>query len=108
MRRHPNVHQHSSKTTLNAVKVTKIFGVETQPRAILSQQGRGAFARLGIAVEGHHGGARCAVQQGRRMPPTPERAIHVGTAVLRSEEREALLQQNGNVVGHGGGAVNNV
>ena len=61
MRRHPNVHQHSSKTTLNAVKVTEIFGVETQPGAILGQQGRGAFARLGIAVECHHGSAGRAV-----------------------------------------------
>ena len=108
MRRHPNVHQHSSKTTLNAVKVTEIFGMETEPGAVLGQQGRGAFAGLGIAIECIHRGPERTLEQRRRMPTAPERAIHVSTAVLRGEERQALLQQNGNVVGHGRGAVNNV
>jgi hypothetical protein len=77
--------------------------METQATWMSSEQVSGAFAGSGIAVHRVDRAMRCAGQDRRGVAAAAEGAIQIGTTVLRSEERQALLKQNWNVAGHSAG-----
>jgi hypothetical protein len=87
----------------NAVKVTKILRMETQVAGMGGEQRAGTFRGGGIAIHRVDGAERRARENCRRVAAAAEGAVQVSTAVLRSEERQALLKQDWNVAGHSAG-----
>jgi hypothetical protein len=83
--------------------VAEIFRVETQAARMSGEQISGAFACRWIAVHRIDGAMRSAGENRRRVATAAEGAIQIGTAILRSEERQALLKQNWNVASHSAG-----
>ena len=77
--------------------------METQAARMGGEQRGGTFRGGGIAVHRVDRAAWRASQDRRRVAAAAEGAVQVSTAVLRSEERQALLKQDWNVAGHSAG-----
>jgi hypothetical protein len=77
--------------------------METQAAGMGGEQRSGTFRRGRIAIHGINRTARRAGENRRRVATAAESAIQIGTAVLRSEKCQALLEQNWNVASHSAG-----
>ena len=100
VRGHPNVHQNTVESPRDAVKVAEIFGMETQAAGMGGEQRGGTFAGRGIAVHRVDRAARRPREDRRGVAAAAEGAVQIGAPVQRSEERQALLEQDWDVAGH--------
>ena len=100
VRGHPNVHQNTIESARNTVKVSEILGVETQPPGVGAEQRRGALTGGGVAVHRVDRAPRRPREDRRGVAAAAEGAVQVGAPFLRSEERQALLEQDWDVAGH--------
>jgi hypothetical protein len=105
VRGHPNVHQNTVESPRNAVKVAEIFRMEMATAHLRASQGGETLGRGWIPIHRIKRAVRGTGEERRGVTTAPERAIQIGTAVLRSKECHALLKQNWNVAGHQGKAL---
>jgi hypothetical protein len=77
--------------------------MKTQAAGVGGEERGGAFSSGGVSVHRVDRAARRPGEDRRGMAAAPEGAIQIGTAILRSEERQALLEQDWDVAGHAAG-----